>query len=250
MMKNKIYLLLLAVMAVVLPLQAATMAEADALYANGNYTEAAMQYQTILEEGRVSADLYYNLGNTYYRMGKIADAIIHYERALRLDAGHADAKHNLAFVERLTVDKIDPVGTIFLVDWWNAICRLTSADVWAYVSVALFIACLLLVVVYVFGKQVWLRKTGFSVAIIALFFTVVTALCAMSRQAELDNASVAIVYVPTITIKSSPDSSGNDLFILHEGTKVSIKSTLGEWSEIETEDGNTGWLPTASIVVI
>ena len=95
-----------------------------------------------------------------------------------------------------------------------------------------------------------MRKTGFSMAIVCFFFSLITAFCASSRQAEMDDTSLAIVYIPTVTTKSSPDNSGNDLFILHEGTKVRIKSVVGEWSEIQTEDGNTGWLPTTAIVVI
>lgn len=243
-------MVVVALVATFLPLQAASMQEADNLYTAGNYAEAAAQYQSIVETGKTSADLYYNLGNAYYRMGKIADAIISYERALRLDATHQDAQHNLAFVQNLTIDKIDPVGTIFLVNWWKAIYRTATADVWAYVSVVLFFVCLLCVVFFVFGKQMWLRKTGFTMAIVCFFFTVVTVLCASSRQAELDDTSSAIVYVPTVTTKSSPDNSGNDLFILHEGTKVFIKSAVGEWSEVQTEDGNTGWLPSAAIVII
>lgn len=250
MMRHKLYIVLIAIMATVLPLQGATMAEADKLYTAGNYSEAAAQYQSILETGKESADLYYNLGNAYYRMGKIADAIIGYERALRLDATHEDAQHNLAFVQTLTVDKIDPVGTIFLVNWWKAIYRLTSADVWAYAGVALFAICLVCVAFFVFGQQVWVRKTGFGIAVVCFVFTILTALCASSRQAELDDTSSAIIYVPTVTTKSSPDDSGNDLFILHEGTKVFIKSSVGDWSEVQTEDGNTGWLPSAAIVII
>ena len=249
-MKHKIYLLLIAVMAAVLPINAATMAEVDALYTEGKFAEAATQYQSILETGKVSADLYYNLGNTYYRMGKIADAIIQYERALRLDANHEDAQHNLAFVQTLTIDKIDAVDHVFLVDWWKFIYRLTTPDVWAYVSVSLFVICLLCVAFYLFSSQMWMRKTGFSMAIVCFFFSLITAFCASSRQAEMDDTSLAIVYIPTVTTKSSPDNSGNDLFILHEGTKVRIKSVVGEWSEIQTEDGNTGWLPTTAIVVI
>lgn len=249
-MKHKIYIVWLAMMAVVLPMQASSMSQADALYSQGKYAQAAEHYQTILTTGKSSADLYYNLGNTYYRMGKIADAIIHYERALRLDAGHEDAKHNLAFVQTLTVDKIDPIGSIFLVDWWKYIYRLAMPDVWAYISVTLFIICLVGVILFVFGRQMWLRKTGFALSIACLCFTIITACCASSRQAELTDTSVAIVYIPTVTIKSSPDNSGNDLFILHEGTKVFIKSSVGEWVEITTQDGNTGWLPTSSIAVI
>lgn len=249
-MKQKLYMVVLVLCMGYLPMQAVTMAQADSAYMAGNYEQAAQGYQTLLESGKQSADLYYNAGNAYFRMGKLADAIIHYHRALRVDATHQDAKHNLAFAQAMTIDKIDPVGTIFLVTWWRACYRLLSADAWAYLSVGLFIVCLLSVSVFVFGKSIGWKKTGFAVAIVALIFTIITALCASSRYSELTDTTQAIIYVPTVTTKSSPDNSGNDLFILHQGTKVEIKSTLGNWSEIMTEDGNTGWLPTQSIVVI
>ena len=96
----------------------------------------------------------------------------------------------------------------------------------------------------------WVRKVGFSVAIVALFFTLISILCAYTRYEVETSKSEAIVFSQTVTIKSSPDSSGNDLFILHEGTKVNIKSTLGEWVEIITSDGNSGWMPASAIEVI
>lgn len=247
---KKLFTLFLLSLLSVLSLQAASLAQADSAYMAGDYQTAAQHYTQLMDEGWQSADLHYNAGNAYFRLGKLADAIIQYERCLRLDATHADAKHNLAFAQAMTVDKIDPIGTVFLVDWWKACYHIATADAWAYSSIALFVFCLAMVMVFVFGKAVWLRKTGFSLAIVALFFTVITALFASSRQAEIDNTSVAIVYVPTVTTKSSPDKSGNDLFILHEGTKVTIKSNLGTWSEVQTEDGHTGWLPTSSIVII
>lgn len=249
-MKKKIYILITCFWAMVLTLHAQTMNQADSLYMAGQYEHATQLYQSLIDEGVHSADLYYNAGNAYYRQNKLADAIICYERALRLDATHADAKHNLAFAQSRTVDKIDAVGTIFLVDWWRACYRLATPDVWAYCSIALFVACLIAVAVFVFGKAIWLRKTGFSLALVALFFTIITALCASSRYREITDTSLAIIYVPTVTIKSSPDNSGTDLFILHEGTKVSIKSNLNGWLEVQTEDGNTGWLPSDAIVVL
>lgn len=249
-MKHTPYILLLWMLLATLPLRAASLAEADEAYIAGNYEQAIASYQAVLDEGMHTPDLYYNLGNAYFRTGKLADAILQYERTLRLDATHADAKHNLAFAQAMTVDKIDPIGTIFLVEWWATACRWLTPTAWAVSSILLFVLCLASVGCFVFAKPVWLRKTGFSVAIVALFLSVLTAFCANFRQNEIDNTSQAIVYVPTVTTKSSPDKSGNDLFILHEGTKVTIKSTLGEWSEIQTADGNTGWLLTSTIAVI
>ena len=139
---------------------------------------------------------------------------------------------------------------MFFVNWWNAICNIASANTWAVISIIFFIVALISLSLYIFVRKIWVRKVGFSVSLVALFFTVISLCSANSRyNVETSNAS-AIVFMQTVTVKSSPDNSGNDLFILHEGTKVNIKSTLGDWVEINTLDGNSGWMPASSIEVI
>jgi tetratricopeptide (TPR) repeat protein len=251
-MKNKIYSLFIALI-VCLNVQAVgefNLDKADEAYTAGNYDTALEIYNAALDKGYESADLYYNVANCHFRKGALAASILNYERALKLDPSHDDAKHNLEFAESRTVDKIDSLGSVFLVDWWNAIANITSADAWAWIAISLFVVALVALSLYIFVRKMWVRKVGFSVAIVALFFTIISMLCAYTRYNVETSKAEAIVFSQTVTIKSSPDSSGNDLFILHEGTKVKIKSTLGEWVEISTLDGNSGWMPASAIEVI
>lgn len=251
-MKTKIYSLFVALI-VCLNVQAVgefNLDKADEAYTAGSYDTALEIYNSALDKGYESADLYYNVANCYFRKGELAASILNYERALKLDPSHDDAKHNLEFAESRTVDKIDSLGSVFLVDWWNAIANITSADAWAWIAISLFVVLLVSLSLYIFVRKMWVRKVGFSVAIVALFFTIISILCAYTRYEVETSKSEAIVFSQTVTIKSSPDSSGNDLFILHEGTKVNIKSTLGEWVEISTSDGNSGWMPASAIEVI
>ena len=251
-MKNKIYSLFIALI-VCLNVQAVgefNLDKADEAYTAGNYDTALEIYNAALDKGYESADLYYNVANCHFRKGALAASILNYERALKLDPSHDDAKHNLEFAESRTVDKIDSLGSVFLVDWWNAIANITSADAWAWIAISLFVVALVALSLYIFVRKMWVRKVGFSVAIVALFFTIISMLCAYTRYNVETSKAEAIVFSQTVTIKSSPDSSGNDLFILHEGTKVNIKSTLGEWVEISTLDGNSGWMPASAIEVI
>lgn len=251
-MKTKIYSLFVALI-VCLNVQAVgefNLDKADEAYTAGSYDTALEIYNSALDKGYESADLYYNVANCYFRKGELAASILNYERALKLDPSHDDAKHNLEFAESRTVDKIDSLGSVFLVDWWNAIANITSADAWAWIAISLFVVLLVSLSLYIFVRKMWVRKVGFSVAIVALFFTLISILCAYTRYEVETSKSEAIVFSQTVTIKSSPDSSGNDLFILHEGTKVNIKSTLGEWVEISTSDGNSGWMPASAIEVI
>ena len=251
-MKTKIYSLFVALI-VCLNVQAVgefNLDKADEAYTAGSYDTALEIYNSALDKGYESADLYYNVANCYFRKGELAASILNYERALKLDPSHDDAKHNLEFAESRTVDKIDSLGSVFLVDWWNAIANITSADAWAWIAISLFVVLLVSLSLYIFVRKMWVRKVGFSVAIVALFFIIISILCAYTRYEVETSKSEAIVFSQTVTIKSSPDSSGNDLFILHEGTKVNIKSTLGEWVEISTSDGNSGWMPASAIEVI
>ena len=251
-MKTKIYSLFIALI-VCLNVQAVgefNLDKADEAYTAGSYDTALEIYNSALDKGYESADLYYNVANCYFRKGELAASILNYERALKLDPSHDDAKHNLEFAESRTVDKIDSLGSVFLVDWWNAIANITSADAWAWIAISLFVVLLVSLSLYIFVRKMWVRKVGFSVAIVALFFTIISILCAYTRYEVETSKSEAIVFSQTVTIKSSPDSSGNDLFILHEGTKVNVKSTLGEWVEISTSDGNSGWMPASAIEVI
>ena len=251
-MKNKIYSLIIALI-VCVNVQAVgefNLEKAEQAYVAAEYDAALDVYNSALDMGYESADLYYNVANCYYRKGELAASILNYERALKLDPSHEDAKHNLEFAESQTVDKIDVLGSVFLVNWWNAFTNITSADTWSFISIVLFIIVLIGLSLYVFVRKMWVRKLGFSVSVIALFFTIISLISANSRYNVETSSSSAIVFMQTVTVKSSPDSSGNDLFILHEGTKVNVKSWLGNWVEISTLDGNSGWMPASAIEVI
>lgn len=227
--------------------QESTLEEAEEAYAKEDYTQAIELYESVLKSYGESAMVYYNLGNAYYKAGKVAPAILNYERALLLNPGDSDTRFNLQVARQKTVDKIEPIGEFFLTRWIGTVEDVYSADGWAKWGVAsfvLFIGCLVL---FFFSKWIRLKKIGFFAGICFLLISLVANLFADSQQDKLLHRADAIVFASTVTVKSSPDASGTDLFILHEGTKVTIKSTLGEWSEIQLEDGNVGWMPSKEI---
>ena len=227
--------------------QESTLKEAEEAYAKEDYTQAIELYESVLKSYGESAMVYYNLGNAYYKAGKVAPAILNYERALLLNPGDSDTRFNLQVARQKTVDKIEPIGEFFLTRWIGTVENVYSADGWAKWGVAsfvLFIGCLVL---FFFSKWIRLKKIGFFAGICFLLISLVANLFADSQQDKLLHRADAIVFASTVTVKSSPDASGTDLFILHEGTKVTIKSTLGEWSEIQLEDGNVGWMPSKEI---
>lgn len=246
----KRFLLFILLLPMYLCVSAQSTQQADLAYRDGNYELAEQLYSQLLSQGYQSSDLYYNLGNTYYRLRRLGPSILNYERALRLDGNHADAQHNLAFVRLQTVDKIEPIPQVFFVRWFQGLQQCLPATTWGILGISCFVLLLLFFLMYVFSTRPALRKTGFSVAMVLLLCTVVFTHLAISRQHSEESCENAIVMVPTLTVKSTPDKSGTDLFVLHEGTKVNIKSSLSGWYEVSTADGNTGWLLANTIEII
>jgi hypothetical protein len=216
--------------------------EAETAYAQEDYARAIELYESVLKNYGDSYEVYYNLGNACYKAGKTASAILNYERALLMNPGDKDVRFNLEMAKLRTADKIEPLGELFITKWVRAVQNLFSVDAWAAIGVIgfiLFAGCLTL---FFFAKWMRLRKTGFYAGLVLLFIVICANLFAWNERKALTERTGAIVFAPTVTVKSSPDASGTDLFVLHEGVKVFIKSTLGEWKEIELEDGSVGWI--------
>jgi len=224
--------------------------QANEAYAKGDFQTAADSYEELLKTNGESATVYYNLGSSYYKLNKIAPSILNYERALLLEPGNSDIRFNLEIAKLKTVDKIEPIGDFFLTEWFRDVQNLLSTDAWSKLSITCFILLIVCLFFFFFSRRVFIKKIGFYIGI-ALLIAVVLGNCfAYNQKKKLTQRTEAIIFVPTTTIKSSPDTSGTDLFILHEGTKIKLKSKLGSWNEIVTADGNVGWIKSSEIEVI
>ncbi|MDR3141375.1 MAG: tetratricopeptide repeat protein [Tannerellaceae bacterium] len=224
--------------------------EAETAYMQEDYNKAIELYEETLKSNGTSAGIYYNLGNAYYRANRIAPAILNYERALLLDPGNGDIRFNLQMAREKTTDKIEPVGEFFLVKWIRSLQNKGNADSWAMLGIVSFLLLIFCLLLFFFSRWIRMKKVGFYLGIVCLLVVIITNVFAKNQKDEIVNHTHAIVFSSTVTVKSSPDASGTDLFILHEGTKVFIKSSLGNWKEIELEDGNVGWLPGKDIEII
>jgi tetratricopeptide (TPR) repeat protein len=235
-----------------LPLAASayTKQQADSLYAAEHYQEAAKQYDALLKQG-VSSDLYYNLGNCYYRMDDMTRAVLNYERAQLLSPGDRDVRINLQMARSKTIDKIVPESEMFFVTWYHSLVNLMSVDGWARMSLVSLIVAIILALAYLFSDRIWLRKVGFFTGLLFLVVFVLSNLFAYQQKQALVFRSGAIIIRSAVNVKSTPAHNGTDLFILHEGTKVTITdNTMKEWREIRVADGKEGWLPTKDLEVI
>lgn len=218
-------------------------------YAKGDFKQAIRLYEELAEEGE-AATLCFNLGNAYYKDGQTAKAILNYERALLINPGMGDARFNLEMARQKTVDKIEPVGEFFLVSWKNALQETMSVDAWSIGAIVLFLLFIALLFLFLFMRIVWVKKVSFFLGLFMLLASILANVFAADLKQRKLERKVAIILAPTVTVKGSPDRSGTDLFILHEGTKIFIKSKLGDWSEIVLEDGNVGWMPSKAFEII
>lgn len=220
-------------------------ADANTQYAEGNYAEAALQYEQIIAE-QPSAEAYYNLGNAYFKQGELAQAILAYERALRIEPSYKDAKHNLLFAQSRIVDNIEDTQSFFLSNWLKAIRNALGLPTWIGLSIALFLYTLIGLFLFAFSQTIWLRKTAFYTSMVALIISIVACVNAGSLHKRDTQRAEAIITQGIVNAKSSPDRSGTDLFTIHEGTKVEITETIGEWCCIHV--GNyIGWMPLAHL---
>lgn len=217
------------------------LAQANELYSQGEYLQAVDLYEQLLEEKGVAPELYYNLGNAYFKANEVGLAILNYERALRLDPRFEDARYNLELAQTKVIDNITPAEVFFVKRWVQGLVNHYTSNQWFYISWTLFILSLIGCLCFVFAKSRSLRKTAFVLAIVFISFCVLSLLFAGTRKTQFVSHKDAVVMTGIITVKSSPDRSGTDLFELHEGTKVGIKSSLGDWVEIVIGDGRIGW---------
>ncbi len=214
--------------------------QANELYAAGEYAQAIELYQAQLQEAP-SAEAYYNIGNAYFKTGELAQSILAYERALRLNPSFKDAEHNLQFAQTRIIDNIDDHSAFFLSKWVISFRNALSESAWIWWSISLFILCLIGLFFFFFLSNIIGRKAGFHTAWVALLLSIMSLSFAASLHNRNTERKEAIITQSIVNAKSSPDKSGTDLFVLHEGTKVNIESILSGWVEIQVGN-NIGWI--------
>lgn len=224
--------------------------QANSLYKSGNYPQSIELYNQILDVGYESATLYYNLGNAEFRNGSLGRAILNYERAYRLSPNDNDIVNNLEFARSKTTDNINEMPSFFLSEWANSIVGLFSVNGWAVTCIILMLIVCGVWAFFFIAKTYSAKKTSFFAA---LTLTVVLSvafisLCASNNRAN--NHNEAIIMLPAVSVKTSPDNDAADKFLLHEGTKVEVEDAINEWTKIKLADGNTGWTETSNIETI
>lgn len=227
---------------------------ASQAYRNNDFKKSIEIYEGIVAEGiaedRESAQIYYNLGNAYFRDNRLGKAILNYERALMLDPGDSDIRHNLRFAGSRTEDRIEEVGSLFLTNWINGIRNMLSSDIWGTAGIVFFLLFLVCLTLFLFVRLLWIRKTAFYSGIVFFVFMIIANIFAFNQKREQIQRNYAIVTVGAASVNASPDENSNVLFELHEGTKVKIRNSDGNWYEIEIANGSVGWTPKQEVEII
>lgn len=216
-------------------------------YIEGNYEKAVEEYSAILDGGEYSMKLYYNLANAYFKLGEMGKAILYYNKALRIAPSQEDIRHNLALAEAQTKDRIVAIPEFFVNRWLRTVRNSMSCMAWSILSLVSLGVLLVCAIQFLLASRIRWRKAGFYGALCAFVLFVATTAFAVSSRNDMLSHNEAVVMGTAISVKSSPDRSATDLFVLHEGTKVKILTEVDEWVEVVIADGKKGWTERKNI---
>lgn len=224
--------------------------QAQDLYAEAKYDSAALIYQSIIDSGYQSPELYYNMGNAYFKLQEIPSAILYYEKALKLRPSDENIQYNLNLLNTMIPDRIEAVPKLFFIRWYESLYNYFPIDTWAYIGLGLFSLFSLLMIVFFLSGRILLKKLGFWSAIFFLVLSLFSFFLTSQKYASFKNHDEAIIFTPSITVKSSPTKNSVDLFVIHEGTKVTILDAVGTWRKIKIENGSIGWIDVEYLQII
>ncbi|MCL9805926.1 tetratricopeptide repeat protein [Flavobacterium amniphilum] len=217
------------------------------LYQKGNYEQAASVYQNILDSGHESAEVYFNLGNCFYKLRQTAPAIYNFEKALQLEPNDCEILNNLGFAQKMTIDHIEEVPKLGFSKLFSDSTSLFHYDTWAWLSVVFAFMALLGFSGYYFSNTTTLKRVFFSGMLFSLLFVILSVFAGFFEKNRLEKESPAIVFAEEIIVKSEPNASAPDAFTLHEGTKVYALETVGNYKKIQLLNQKEGWIVKSAI---
>lgn len=225
----------------------ALFADANTLYKEGKYIEAIDKYNLILEQGNVSSELFFNLGNCYYKLNKVAPTIYNYERALQLDPLNKDAQNNLIYAKRLTLDRIEALPKSVFQKINKNFLQKFSYNTWAIFSIVLSILASVLFLFFYFSYSPNQKRLYFSTSIISFLLLAVLLIITFNQYNQAKNNIQAIIFPEQIEVKNAPTENSDEVFTLHEGTKVKVLDTVDNWKKIKLADGKIGWTLSSNL---
>ena len=223
---------------------------ATADYNEGKYEAAAKKYEEILQNGKHSAALYFNLGNANYKLNRIAPSIYYYEKALLLDPNDPEIKNNLAFARNMTLDDVEALPQAGLTRFLGRLTGLMTFDQWAYSAIVFMVLFVIIYITYYYLRYASQKRLAFIISFAFLFLSLLALLFAYIQYNNYKAEQPAIIFAAEVAVKSEPNPRSEEAFLLHEGTKVQVVEQLNEWKKIQLADGSTGWIPKESLKML
>ncbi|MBI1804258.1 MAG: tetratricopeptide repeat protein [Ignavibacteriae bacterium] len=224
--------------------------QANQFYRGGDYQKAAQLYEQVLKNGYEHFALYYNLGNAYFKLQKIPGAILAYERAKRLVPNDEDIQYNLRLANLRVIDKIEPLPQLFFIQWWNAFLGLFSSSGWALIGIGALWLAVGAGMLFFLLRSVFVQRLAVFGGLLLVIAAALSFISMYQQHRHEQSDRTAIVFAPSVSVKSAPDGQSTDLFVVHEGVKIELLDSVGEWKKIRLADGKVGWMMTESIQVI
>ncbi len=221
--------------------------QATLAYNEGDYEKAISNYLEILDNGEHSAALYFNLGNSYYKINQIAPSIYYYEKALLLKPNDPEIKNNLAYAQNMTLDAIEKMPETGFSKIYNKITGFLSFDQWAIAAVVFTILFVLLYIAFFYFRYSSRKRIAFITGMISLIIAIISMTFAFIQHNDFKGDRPAIIFSEEVTVKSEPNNRSQEVFTLHEGTKIHVLDSLNEWKKIRLADGKTGWISSENI---
>ncbi len=218
-------------------------AEADSAYVEEKYDRAVELYLQLAQENAKDAHLCYNLGCAYYRLDSIAKSILWFERAVLIEPDDKEITYNLDMVRTKTIDRFIPLHEMFFARVYRSVVNTFSSYKWACLGISFFVIFLIALGLYLFSSRMVLRKTGFFSAVLFVMLTIMANVFAYQQLKYAESSMKGVIMDTSVTVKSTPSESGNDLFVIHEGTCVEIQDdSMKEWAQVRLSDGKMGWI--------
>lgn len=224
--------------------------KATEAYNEGDFNKAIENYLSIIDAGEHSAALYFNLGNSYYKLNQVAPSIYYYEKALLLKPNDSEIKNNLGYAQNMTLDAIDTMPKTGFSKIYDDIIDFFFFDEWALMAVIGIVLFVLLYLTFYFLRYATQKRIAFILSFVALFMAVVAVVFAFLQYNEFRADQPAIIFDSEVSVKSEPNKRSQQVFQLHEGTKVQVLEKLNDWNKIKITDGQTGWLTSESIKLL
>jgi tetratricopeptide (TPR) repeat protein len=226
------------------------MQKGNDFYKNNQFQLALDEYDKLIRQGYEGTSLYYNIGNAHYRLGKVGYAILYYEKALKYSASDEDVKHNLVLAKLNIKDKVDELPPFFIFNIWEGMLSSFSISGWTFIVYIIFILLLIFIVAYFFSNSSTQQRISFFTGVTFSVLLVLSILFLAVKMNKEFNVKDGIIVENVVTIKSSPDNSSKDEFVVHEGLKVRLEDKVDDWIKIRLTDGKVGWVMEKSIGII